>query len=337
MPDGWASAILRDRLPIVNTRPLAAGSISLRLYAADLEAGALLEELCAQAATGARAGFDGVMFAEHHGGFGSYLPNPIQLAGFALEAMESGWAAACPILLPLRHWSQTAEDLAWLAARHPGRVGAGFAVGGLAQDFEMADLDWSARFRCYVAALPRVVDALRGRAEEPLARDAALRRCATHPIPVIVGAQVPAAVIRAAKLGLGLLYDSLQTPEHLAELSRIHTDAGGPAERILIRRVWLGPAPGEASKSQLAFYKSYTNEKTQSSWGGDELVASEDPEELASRLAEAAHKTGSQSLNLRIHQVGVDHHAIRDQIERLGHEVLPHLRARLATSTPTTG
>ena len=313
----------------MNATPLAAGSISLRLYAADLEATQLLEELCAQAATGARAGFDGVMFAEHHGGFGSYLPNPIQLAGFALAAMETGWAAACPILLPLRHWSQTAEDLAWLSARHPGRVGAGFAVGGLAQDFELAELDWSARFRCYVEALPRVVDALRGRADEPLARDAALRRCTAHPLPIVVAAQVRPAVLRAAKLGLGLLYDSLQKTEHLAELSRIHEDAGGPVERILIRRVWLGRAPGEASKSQLTFYKSYTSEKTQSSWGGDELVAAEDPEDLASRLAEAARKTGCQALNLRIHQVGVDHLAIREQIERLGHEMLPHLRARL--------
>jgi alkanesulfonate monooxygenase SsuD/methylene tetrahydromethanopterin reductase-like flavin-dependent oxidoreductase (luciferase family) len=269
------------------------------------------------------------MFAEHHGGFGSYLPNPIQLAGFALDAMETGWAAACPILLPLRHWSQTAEDLAWLAARHPGRVGAGFGVGGLAQDFEMADLDWAARFRCYSEALPRVVAALRGRAEEPLARDQAIQACAEAPVPIVVAAQVRKAVERAAGLGVGLLYDSLQTPDHLAGLSRIHDEAGGPRQRILIRRVWLGRPPEQASASQLAFYKSYTSEKTQSSWGGDELVADEDPERLAERLAESARQTGSQALNLRIHQMGVGHDAIREQIERLGREVLPRLRSRL--------
>jgi len=313
----------------MTTPPLAAGSVSLRLYAADGDADRIVEALLAQAAAGARAGFDGVMFAEHHGGFAAYLPNPIQLAGFALDVMPSGWAAACPILLPLRHWSQTAEDLAWLAARWPGRVGAGFAVGGLAQDFELADLDWSARFRCYVDALPRIVAALRGEAPEPLGRDAALRRCAKHPVPVVVGAQVPVAVARAARLGIGLLYDSLQTTEHLAALSRHHDDAGGPRARILIRRVWLGPPPTEASKSQLAFYKSYTSEKTQASWGGDELVGAEDPELLADRLAEAVHATGSQAINLRIHQMGVDADAIQDQIERLGREVLPGLRERL--------
>lgn len=315
--------------------PLAAGSVSLRLYAPDLDAEGIVAELCAQSATGARAGFDGVMFAEHHGGFGSYLPNPIQLATFALEAMERGWAAACPILLPLRHWSQTAEDLAWLAARHPGRVGAGFAVGGLAQDFELADLDWSARFRATREALPRIIGALRGEAPEPLGRDAALRRCAQAPVPVVVAAQSRPAVLRAAGLGVGLLYDSLQTPEHLAELSRLHAEAGGPPQRILIRRVWLGRAPGEASKSQLAFYKSYTSEKTQASWGGDELVAAESGEELAERLALAARQTDSQALNLRIHQIGVDPRSIREQIERLGREVLPSLRERLRAGSGT--
>lgn len=309
--------------------PLAAGSISLRLYAADLDAPRIVETLCEQAAAGARAGFDGVMFAEHHGGFGSYLPNPIQLAGFALDAMPSGWAAACPILLPLRPWSQTAEDLAWLAARHPGRVGAGFGVGGLAQDFEMAELDWGARFRLYATALPRIVDALRGRADEPLARDAAIRRCGEAPIPIVVAAQVPRAVERAARLGVGLLYDSLQTPEHLAELSRLHAAAGGPAQRILIRRVWLGRAPEAAAAQQLAFYKSYTSEQTQATWGGDELVADEDPERLAERLAAAARRTGCQALNLRLHQQGVDHAAIREQIDRLGAALLPRLRPLL--------
>jgi hypothetical protein len=34
----------------------------------------------------------------------------------------------CPLLLPLRHWRQVAEDRAWLAAHHPGRVAAGFAA-----------------------------------------------------------------------------------------------------------------------------------------------------------------------------------------------------------------
>ena len=79
----------------------------------------------AQAVLGREAGFDGVMTSEHHGGFGGYLPNPLQLTGFLLDAMPGGWAAACPLLLPLRPAALVIEEAAWLAARFPGRVGLG--------------------------------------------------------------------------------------------------------------------------------------------------------------------------------------------------------------------
>ena len=36
------------------------------------------------------AGFDGVTMSEHHGGFHGYLPNPLQAAGWCLEAMPHG-------------------------------------------------------------------------------------------------------------------------------------------------------------------------------------------------------------------------------------------------------
>ena len=82
-------------------------------------------------------GFDGVMTSEHHGGFAGYLPNPLQIASFVLEENPSGWAAPCPLLLPLRPTAQVAEEIAWLDARHPGRVGLGVAAGALPLDFEV--------------------------------------------------------------------------------------------------------------------------------------------------------------------------------------------------------
>ena len=101
--------------------PFAGGSVSLRLYPHnDLSAPEIVAELRAQAALGAEHGFDGVMTAEHHGGFAGYLPNPLQVAGWCLEAMATGWAAPCPLLLPLRPPAMVAEEIAWLAARFPG-------------------------------------------------------------------------------------------------------------------------------------------------------------------------------------------------------------------------
>jgi alkanesulfonate monooxygenase SsuD/methylene tetrahydromethanopterin reductase-like flavin-dependent oxidoreductase (luciferase family) len=116
--------------------PLSSRSISLRIYPhTGLDAGAVVTEMCAQSRLAADAGFDGVMTSEHHGGFAGYIPNPLQAAGWLLEAMPVGWAAPCPLLLPLRPPALVAEEVAWLAARHPGRVGVGVAAGSLVDDW----------------------------------------------------------------------------------------------------------------------------------------------------------------------------------------------------------
>src|SRR5213593_1433625 len=120
----------------------APGSISFRAYPhAGLDAPSIVVELRVQAALAVTHGFDGVMTSEHHGGFAGYLPNPLQLAGWLLEAMPSGWAAPCPLLLTLRPPALVAEEVAWLAARFPGRVGIGLAAGALPQDFEIMRVD----------------------------------------------------------------------------------------------------------------------------------------------------------------------------------------------------
>ncbi len=96
-------------------------------------------------------------------GFPGYLPNPLQMAGFILDESPSGWAAACPLLLPLRPTAMVAEEVAWLAARYPGRVGLGVAAGALPLDFEAMDLSVATAVEVFRAELPRIVDMLRGR------------------------------------------------------------------------------------------------------------------------------------------------------------------------------
>ena len=160
--------------------PLGARSVSLRLYPhLDLGATAVVEELRAQAALAAATGFDGVMTSEHHGGFAGYLPNPLQAAGWCLEAMSSGWAAACPLLLPLRPAALVAEEVAWLAARFPGRVGVGVAAGALPADFEIMDTnldDLTARFASGLSEVTRLLTD--GDPGGPLAGDPAIAACA---------------------------------------------------------------------------------------------------------------------------------------------------------------
>jgi alkanesulfonate monooxygenase SsuD/methylene tetrahydromethanopterin reductase-like flavin-dependent oxidoreductase (luciferase family) len=320
--------------------PLAHGSISLRLYPHDLPPPELVAEVRAQAQVAEAAGFDGVMTSEHHGGFPNYLPNPLLMATWALDATTTLWAAPCPIILPLRPWTQVVEDIAWSAARFPGRVGAGFASGALPVDFELADVpfdEMGARFR---AALPEVAAALGGRASGPLAGDPAVAALAGTPVPVVSAAQSPAAARRAARLDIGLLYDSISTIERTREVSDVHVEAGGTAPRILIRRVWIGPPPTSAVQAQMDRYRSYAPDRAKAHWGteaGSGHLSADDGVELAERLHAVCVAGRCDTLNLRVFLAGMAPAEVRDQIERLGAETLPRLRALLTPAPSSAG
>ena len=312
--------------------PFAAGSVSLRLYPhQDLDAPGIVAELRAQATLGAEHGFDGVMTSEHHGGFAGYLPNPLQLAGWCLEAMPRGWAAACPLLLPLRPPALVAEEVAWLAARFPGRVGLGVAAGALPADFEVMGLDMSDLAGRFTTALELVTTLLRGEARGVLAGDPALAACADTPVPIVSAAMGLTAVRRAARLGAGILFDSLSIPERCRTLIDAYRDAGGSGPCILIRRAWLGEPPADRVEAQLARYRSYTPAAAQTHWGdGDQLVDASDAGAVADQLAAVAWAVGADALNLRVHVPGVTPAMARDQIVGLGDAVVPALHEALA-------
>lgn len=311
--------------------PFGRGSVSLRLHPHnDLPASAIVDELRAQAALAADHGFDGVMTSEHHGGFAGYLPNPLQQAGWCLEAMTTGWAAPCPLLLPLRPPALVAEETAWLAARFPGRVGLGVAAGALADDFAVMGLDMDDLGARFAAGLDALVAMLNGTDPDGLAEDPAINACAERPIPLVSAAMSGTAVRRAARLGVGLLFDSLSTPERCRELTDAYRAAGGTGPCILIRRAWVGEPPREQLDKQVDVYRSYAKEGAQQHWQGDQLAGATDPAEVTESLADAAKRAGADALNLRVHVPGVSPEPAREQIVRLGDAVLDPLRKALA-------
>jgi alkanesulfonate monooxygenase SsuD/methylene tetrahydromethanopterin reductase-like flavin-dependent oxidoreductase (luciferase family) len=310
--------------------PFAPGSVSFRSYPHPAgDAADIVDELRTQAALAVGNGFDGVMTSEHHAGFAGYLPNPLQLAGFLLDAMPHGWAAPCPLLLPLRPPALVAEEIAWLAARFPGRVGLGVAAGALPIDFDVMDLtmdDLTARF---ADGLTRVADLIGGRANGPLAADAAIARCREHPVPLVSAAASVTAVRRAASHGCGLLFDSLVTPVRVRELVDAYRAAGGIGPVVLVRRCWLGQPPRADVDRQVDVYRSYAPGAAPTHWGRDELAQSSVAGEVVEQLVVAAREAGADALNLRVHVPGVSREAAREQIERLGTDVVPHVRDAL--------
>jgi alkanesulfonate monooxygenase SsuD/methylene tetrahydromethanopterin reductase-like flavin-dependent oxidoreductase (luciferase family) len=321
--------------------PFAPGSVSFRSYphgdldAGDLDATEIVDELRAQAATARRCGFDGVMTSEHHAGFAGYVPNPLQLAGFLLEAMPSGWAAPCPLLLPLRPPALVAEETAWLAARFPGRVGLGVAAGALPIDFEVMDLTMDDLTGRFARGLEQVARLIGGHDSGPLAADPAIARCRERPIPLLSAAASVTAVRRAANHGCGLLFDSLVTPQRCRTLVDAYRAAGGTASVVLVRRCWLGPAPRAAVDRQVDVYRGYAPGAAPTHWGRDEMVQSLEADDVVEQLVAATRAAGADALNLRVHVPGVEPAAARDQIERLGAEVVTRVRDALTRAAIT--
>ncbi len=295
--------------------PFAPGTVSFRSYPNQgLDPAETIAELRVQAVLASEHGFDGVMTSEHHGGFAGYMPNPLQLAGFLLEAMPHGWAAPCPLLLPLRSPALVAEETAWLAARFPHRVGLGLAAGALAVDFEIAGVTMDGLTERFAAGLELIAAALRGEATGPLAADAALVRCREHAVPVLSAAASVTAARRAARVGTGLLFDSLVTPERCPELVDAYRDAGGSGSCVLVRRAWIGDPPRADVDRQIDVYRGYAPANASTHWGADEMVVAPDASEVARGLLDALARSGADALNLRVHVPGVTTAAGREQI-----------------------
>jgi alkanesulfonate monooxygenase SsuD/methylene tetrahydromethanopterin reductase-like flavin-dependent oxidoreductase (luciferase family) len=309
--------------------PFAPGSVSIRLYAHDeLPAPDVIAELCHQARLATDHGFDGVMTSEHHGGLPGYLPNPLQLTGFILDETDRGWAAPCPLVLPLRPAALVAEETAWLDARHPGRVGLGVAAGALPLDFAAMGIDAEESVPRFKAELPRIAHMLRGQELQGLDGDAALARLADRPIPVVSAASSPEACRRAAQCQVGILLDGMTSSERVARLCAEYDRAGGKASKVLIRRVWIGEALTELIDKQRRVYEGYAAPGR--SFGADQTIVSSEPHAVATRLHALMVATGAECLNLRVHLPGIGAADVRAQIARLAGEVLPELRSLLA-------
>ncbi len=310
------------------TVPFAPASVSLRLYPHnDLDAPQILDEMCAQGRLALEGGFDGIMTSEHHGGVGGYLPNPLQAASFVLEESASGWVAPCPLLLPLRPTALVAEEVAWLAARHPGRVGLGVGSGALALDFSVMGLDVADAASRFKAELPRIVDLLRGQSLDDLSGDRALQRCRDDPITVLSAAVSTTAARRAARCGAGLILEGMSGPPELARLSGTYREEGGVQPVVVIRRVWLGDPQNALIDEQRGFYRSVRGEERP--MPTDQTICTGGGREMAEMLADVARNTGADALNLRVHLPGISPSAVREQIAGLASEVVPHLRVLL--------
>jgi alkanesulfonate monooxygenase SsuD/methylene tetrahydromethanopterin reductase-like flavin-dependent oxidoreductase (luciferase family) len=299
--------------------------VSIRLYPHnELPADAIVRELCTQAGLALGNGFDGVMTSEHHGGFAGYTAQPLQMATFVLDEHATGWAAAAPLLLPLRPTALVAEEVAWLQARHRGRVGLGVAAGALPLDFDVSGVEQAESVARFKSELPRLVAMLRGEDLGQLEGDPALSACRESPVAVLSAAVSVAAAVRAARCRAGILLEGMSAPSRLVRLTDAFGEAGGTGSVVLIRRVWLGSPHSGLVARQRAVYESYAERA--SSFGEDQTIVSDEPAEMAERLVASVREVGADALNLRVQLPGMAPEEVRDQITHIGTTVVDRLK-----------
>jgi len=308
--------------------PLGPGTVSLGLSAVGDSGTEIVQRLTADATAAVRAGFDGVTLSEHHGGFPRYVPTPVLLAGVLLSRLSHGWACAAPAILPLRNAVTVAEDLAWLHAAYPGRVGAGFVPGYQEADFTALDVEFANRKHAFWFALEDVARTLGRTADpSPIKGDPAVAELSKQSVPLIAGVSGPIGARRAARVGVGLLITGLRPPEEAAELVQLHREAGATAPIVLIRRVHVGSDAGGFGASMA----DWAGRSAAPDWlkAADAALISGFSEQVADALVRAVRSSGCSALNLRLDAYAHDATRVPEQIAALGAEVLPRVRAAL--------
>lgn len=310
------------------TTPLGAGSIGLGLGASGGSAAGMVRRLRLDARAAVEWGFDGVTLSEHHGGFPGYFPNPVLMCGLILADMPRGWAAAAPSILPLRHPHAVAEDLAWIAAAHPGRVAAGFVPGYQERDFDALGADFDRRSAQFWSGLDDLTTALRGPGAPD--GDAAIAATREQGFTVLAGVAGPKGARLAARADVGLLLMSLASASDTATLVREYRDAGGERPCVLIRRVQVGGHDG-AHPLHARWLAESAGAPTWLRNPGADVIGG-DSEAVADALVHDLTVSGATALNIRIGSP--DPADVLHQIELVGAEVLPRVRSAMGWPAP---
>ncbi len=319
--------------PIEPSKPFGRGSISVGVYIHGQPAQEAAAFLVRQAQIAEDVGFDGVTISEHHGGMFEYIPDPIMVACWMLAATRRIWAGPCPMLLSLRPAWLVAEQMAWLNARFPGRVGGGFGPGSVATtiDYEIAGVDRDQRRKLFAERLPVLAACLRGEAPGLLAGDPAIQACRDNPIPILSTVGGPLGAKRAGRLGIGLVPSSATPAEGLHVFLDPYREAGGAGPILINRRAWLGKPDASRLESLNAHYQTRPLAADAPGFNAD-YIASEDPDEVARGLVNALAISGGTAVNIKFFYRELAPEGMARQLHDFGETVIPHFRRRIAAA-----
>jgi alkanesulfonate monooxygenase SsuD/methylene tetrahydromethanopterin reductase-like flavin-dependent oxidoreductase (luciferase family) len=301
--------------------------------------------------------FDSVWAGEHHvtPGF-HFFPQLPLLMRVAAEA-EGLWLGTNVTLLPLHNPVELAELGAFLDVATGGRFLFGIGLGYRQEEYAIYGIPMRervARFTEAVEIIKRLwsEDKVSHHGSYWQFRDASIR---PRPLqvprpPIIVGAQVEAAIERAAKIGDGWLIVPIPTTDQLARQMSTYTgaraDANLPASPHICRLLEVGCAANEEEVMRRVAPFLIEKYKAYFSWGleGLTLDPNTSPEQQFRSLARnrfavgtpaevidalvGQARAGVRHLSMRVSWPGMPQEAILAGIELLGRAVLPEVRRR---------
>lgn len=165
--------------------PGLSGDERRRMFALALEQAAYVD----------RHGHTALTLSEHHGSDDGYLPSPLLVASaFAARTARIPISVAA-LVVNLYDPVRLAEDIAVLDHLSGGRVTYTVGLGYRPEEYALFGRPWKTRARDLEAAIERILDAWSSGAVTPAPLTA------PHPV-MFYGGGVPAAAVRAARLGL---------------------------------------------------------------------------------------------------------------------------------------
>lgn len=302
------------------------------------------------------AGFDLIACGEH------YLSAPYQMAAslpfLARMAAEAGdmQVAASVLLLPLHNPVALAENLATMDAICNGRFVFGIGLGY--RDEEYGSFGVTSKER--VGRMREVLEATKLLLTEDeveyngkyfqIARTKSTTRTVQQPHPPVwVAANADVAIRRAARWGYAWLINPHVTMTTVAEQIGMYREelakAGQPTPEDLpmIRELYVSTNRDEAFKESQPFLES--KYAAYASWGQDKVLPGEESfsvpyEELARdrfllgsaddvvrEIKRYDQDLGVNYLIFRMQWPGMPHAKALEQIERMGRDVIPRVKA----------
>jgi alkanesulfonate monooxygenase SsuD/methylene tetrahydromethanopterin reductase-like flavin-dependent oxidoreductase (luciferase family) len=308
-------------------------------------------------------GFDSIWAGEHHvtPGFHFFPQFPL-LQRVAAEA-EGLWIGTNLTLLPLHNPVEVAEIGGFMDLITGGKFILGVGLGYRPEEyaaFAVPMPDRVSRFGEGVEIIRRLwtEDRVTHRGRHWQFSDATIRpRPLQSPRPpILIGAQVQAAIERAATLGDGWLVVPIPTLDQLAAQMKLFAETRAaaklPPAKHICRLIEVACAPDSDTAFRRTAPHLMEKYKAYFSWGLEGLTIDPNaaPEEQLSSLAAnrfaigspaqvadaliAQHRAGITHASMRMSWPGMPQDEILASIELLGRQVLPEVRRRASPTHP---